>query len=444
MVSSCAKALSPRKGFFVVETVMNGIVSELFVSSLLGKTVLNDLGQEIGTLRDLIMVPGETFPIVSHLLLKNRQGLCTASWEQISLFNRAVISLSQASATTLPIYRPSEGEILIKRDILDKQIVDVDGAKVVRVNDVKLGRFNDQLCIFSVDIGFRGLLRRLGYEGLGESVAHLLKQQIPTSEISWQFVQPLEMHTSRLALTVARDQMKELHPADLADIIEQIPVTNIQTVLSTIDTETTGDTLYELEPEFRNMVIQQLGSEQASDILEEMAPDEAADVLADLPEETAQELLGLMETDEAEEIQELMEHEEDSAGGLMNSEFLALASDMNVAEALRQVRLVAPDVETIYYAYLLDADERIEGVVSLKELLVNPPDCPLTDIMIDNVKSVKIDAEPEDIYEMLSKYNLIAVPVLDEEGKMAGIVTVDDILQHFLAAITRRKRNLYH
>jgi len=287
-------------------------------------------------------------------------------------------------------------------------------------------------------------LRRLGYERLGESVAHLLKQQIPTTEISWQFVQPLEMHTSRLALTVARDQMKELHPADLADIIEQIPVTNIQTVLSTIDTETTGDTLYELEPEFRNMVIQQLGSEQASDILEEMAPDEAADVLADLPEETAQELLGLMETDEAEEIQELMEHEEDSAGGLMNSEFLALASDMTVAEALRQVRLVAPDVETIYYAYLLDADERIEGIVSLKELLVNPPDCPLTDIMVDNVKSVKIDAEPEEIYEILSKYNLIAVPVLDEEGKMAGIVTVDDILQHFLSAITRRKRNLYH
>jgi len=192
------------------------------------------------------------------------------------------------------------------------------------------------------------------------------------------------------------------------------------------------------------MVIQQLGSEQASDILEEMAPDEAADVLADLPEETAQELLGLMETDEAEEIQELMEHEEDSAGGLMNSEFLALSSDMTVAEALRQVRLVAPDVETIYYAYLLDADERIEGIVSLKELLVNPPDCPLTDIMIDNVKSVKIDAEPEEIYEMLSKYNLIAVPVLDDNGKMAGIVTVDDILQHFLSTITRRKRNLYH
>ncbi len=423
---------------------MNGMVSELFISSLLGKRVINDLGQEVGTLLDLIMVPGETFPSVSHLVLKNRRGWCLASWEQISLFNRAVISLSRVTTDTLAPYSPTEGEIFIKRDILDKQIVDVDGAKVVRVNDVKLGRFNEQLCIFSVDIGFRGLLRRLGYERLGDSVARLLRQQIPTSEISWQFVQPLEMHTSRLALTVARDQMKELHPADLADIIEQLPLTNIQTVLDSIDTETTGETLFELEPEFRNKVIEQLGSEQASDILEEMSPDEAADVLGDLSEEKAQELLGLMEADEAEEIQELMEHEEDSAGGLMNSEFLTLDRDMTIDEALCQVRLMAPDIDTIYYAYVLDQDDRLEGVVSLKDLLVNPSVSSIAEIMVDNVKHVMVDSEPDEIYHILTKYNLIAVPVLDEEEKMAGIITVDDILQHFLPHLTRRKRYLHH
>ena len=423
---------------------MNVIVGELFISSLLGKTAINDLGQDIGTLVDLVMVPGETFPIVSHIVLKNRRGYCSASWDQISLFNRAVISVSMETVESLPVHDHAEGEIFIKRDILDKQIVDVDGAKVVRVNDVKLGRFNDQLCIVSVDIGFRGLLRRLGYERFGETVARLLKQQIPDKEISWQFVQPLEMHTSRLALTVARDQMKELHPADLADIIEQIPVTNIQTVLSTIDTETTGDTLYELEPEFRTKLIEQLGSEQASDILEEMAPDEAADVLADLPEEKAQELLGLMEADEAEEIQELMEHEEDSAGGFMNSEFLSITGDMTIEDALRQVRLVAPDVDTVYYAYVLDEDDRLKGVVSLKDLLINPANKNISELMEDNVKYVRISAEPEEIYHLLTKYNLIAIPVLDEDDKMAGIVTVDDILQHFLPHLMRRKRHMYH
>ncbi|MBT0662770.1 CBS domain-containing protein [Geobacter pelophilus] len=423
---------------------MNVIIGELFISSLLGKNAINDLGQDIGKLIDLVMVPGETFPIVSHIILKNRRGLCSASWEQISLFNRAVISVSMETADSLPLHTDADGEIFIKRDILDKQIVDVDGAKVVRVNDVKLGRFNDLLCIFSVDIGFRGLLRRLGYERFGDSIAGILKQQIPDNEISWQFVQPLEMHTSRLALTVARDQMKELHPADLADIIEQIPVTNIQTVLNTIDSETAGDTLYELEPEFRTKLIEQLGSEQASDILEEMAPDEAADVLADLPEEKAQELLGLMEADEAEEIQELMEHEEDSAGGFMNSEFLSIAGDMTIEDALRQVRLVAPDIDTVYYAYVLDDEDRLEGVVSLKDLLVTPANTVISELMEDNLKTVQVNSEPEEIYHLMTKYNLLAIPVLDEEGRMAGIVTVDDILQHFLPHLVRRKRHMYH
>ncbi|WP_052440474.1 magnesium transporter [Geobacter sp. OR-1] len=423
---------------------MNLIIGELFISSLLGKTAINDLGQDIGKLVDLIMVPGETFPVVSHIILKNRRGHCAVSWDQISLFNRAVISVSMETPESLPLHDHAEGEILVKRDILDKQIVDVDGAKVVRVNDIKLGRFNEQLCIISVDIGFRGLLRRLGYERFGESIAGIFRQQIPENVISWRFVQPLEMHTSRLALTVARDQMKELHPADLADIIEQIPVTNIQTVLNSIDSETAGDTLYELEPEFRNKLIEQLGSEQASDILEEMAPDEAADVLADLPEEKAQELLGLMEADEAEEIQELMEHEEDSAGGFMNSEFLSLTSDMTIEDALRQVRLVAPDIDTVYYAYVLDDDDRLEGVVSLKDLLVNPQDRAIAELMEDNVKAVHVDSEPEEIYHLMTKYNLIAIPVLDNEEKMAGIVTVDDILQHFLPHLVRRKRHLYH
>jgi Mg/Co/Ni transporter MgtE len=238
--------------------------------------------------------------------------------------------------------------------------------------------------------------------------------------------------------------MKELHPADLADIIEQIPVTNIKTVLNSIDTETTGDTLYELEPEFRTKLIDQLGSEQASDILEEMSPDEAADVLADLSEEKAQELLGLMEADEAEEIQELMEHEEDSAGGFMNSEFLSITSNMTIEDALEQARLVAPDIDTVFYAYVLDENDRLEGVISLKDLLVNPSNSLISELMEDNVKSVKVDAEPEEIYHLLTKYNLIAIPVLDDDGKMAGIVTVDDILQHFLPHLMRRKRHIYH
>ena len=417
---------------------MTSEFNEIYLSSVLGRSVINSKGEQIGTLRDLIMVPGEVFPEVSHIVIKSRKGLKTLPWNEVSLFTHVVISVSSASPPGLCNYEPCEGEILVKRDLLDKQIVDVDGAKVVRVNDIKLGNLNQLLCIFSVDIGFRGLLRRLGYERFGERFARAIRKEIPHGEISWDYVQPLEANSSKLALNIARNQMNEMHPADLADIIENIPIRNIRTVLDSIDAETTGDTIYELESGMRNLVISQLNDEQVSDILEELEPDEAADVLSDLPEEKAQELLDLMDQEDAEDIQELLEHEDDTAGGYMNPDYFRLTAGMSVSRALERFREVAEDVETMYYGYIVDDQEHLEGVVSIKELLINLAETRLTEIMQDNIKHVRVDSELKDIAEILTKYNLIAVPVLDEENKMAGIVTVDDIMEHYLPGILKR------
>lgn len=414
--------------------------NEIYLSSVIGRSVINSKGEEIGTLRDLIMVPGEVFPEVSHIVIKARKGTKTLPWNEVSLFTHVVISVSGVKPAGLRAHDPVEGEILVKRDLLDKQIVDVDGAKVVRVNDIKLGKFNDKLGIFSVDIGFRGLLRRLGYERFGERCAQALGKDIPQSEISWEYVQPLEANSSKLALNIARNQMNEMHPADLADIIENIPIQNIRTVLDSIDAETTGETLYELESEMRNVVISQMDDEQVSDILEEMEPDEAADVLSDLPDEKAQELLEMMDQEDAEDIQELLEHEEDSAGGLMTPDYFRLTSGITVGRALELLKECADEVETIYYGYIVDEHDQLEGVISLKKLLMNPPETPIGEVMEDNVKYVRIDAEPEDMLETLAKYDLIAVPVLDDEDRMAGIVTVDDVLAHYLPQIVKIKR----
>lgn len=414
--------------------------NEIYLSSVIDRWVINNKGEQIGTLRDLVMVPGEIFPEVSHIVIKGRRGLMSVSWDEVALFTHVVVSVSAAAPHSLRGYAPREGEILVKRDLLDKQIVDVDGAKVVRVNDIKLGALNQKLCIFSVDIGFRGLLRRLGYERFGERCAHAIRREIPHSEISWEYVQPLEPNSSRLALNIARNQMNEMHPADLADIIETIPLRNIRTVLESMDVETTGDTIYELEPEMRNLVISQLDDEQVTDILEEMEHDEAADVLSDLPEEKAQELLDMMDQEDAEDIQELLEHEEDSAGGLMTPDYFRLSPAMNAGQGLELVRQCAHDVETIYYGYIVDEGDSLEGVVSLKSLLMSAPETPLSEIMEDNVKSVRLDAEPEEMLEMLTKYNLIAIPVLDDGERMEGIVTVDDVLAHYLPQIVKNKR----
>ena len=181
------------------------------------------------------------------------------------------------------------------------------------------------------------------------------KRDIPHSEISWEYVQPLEANSSKLALNIARNQMNEMHPADLADIIENIPIQSIRTVLDTIDAETTGDTIYELEADMRNLVISQLNDEQVTDILEEMEPDEAADVLSDLPEgRKLRNCCDMMDQEDAEDIQELLEHEEDSAGGLMNPDYLRLTSEITVGRALEILKGCADEVETIFYGYVVD------------------------------------------------------------------------------------------
>jgi magnesium transporter len=419
---------------------MNIAMSEIFLSSVLDKTVINSHGHEIGRLRDLVMIPGDHFPEVSHLLVQNKGRTLCVPWQRVTLFNRFVISVS-GSLQSIPDYLQSEGDILLKRDIMDRQIVDVNGAKVVRVNDLKLGSFQKRLCVFFVDVGFRGLLRRMGYEHLGEKIASLFKRQLPHYHISWEYVQLLEMNLFRLTLTVARDQLKEIHPADLAQIISSIPSGNIKAVLDSLDTDTAGEAIHELEPELRSRVISQLESGQACSILEEMHPDEAADVLGGLPEEKAQELLGLMDEEEADEIQELLEHEEDTAGGLMNSQFISIQGDLSAGEALQVVRSRAGEIDTIYYLYVLDQQEHLQGVVSLKGLLVNTPEARISDFMNAGVKSVHIDSTPQQVLEIVAKYNFVAVPVLDRDEKMAGIITVDDVLELFIPGALRRKRN---
>lgn len=414
--------------------------SEIYLSSVIGRSVITNSGQEVGTLRDLVMVPGEIFPEVSHLVIRRGRNTETLPWGMVKLFTHIVISTISSSPTGLLPYSPQEGQILVKRDLLDKQIVDVDGAKVVRVNDIKLGNLHDKLCIFSVDIGFRGILRRLGYERLGEYVARTLRKNIPTTEISWEYVQPIEATSSKLALNIARNQMNEIHPADLADILESIPIQNIKTVLETIDAEIAGETLYELESEMRNVVINQMDSELVSDILEEMEPDEAADVLADLPEQKAQELLDMMDEENAEDIQELLEHEDDTAGGLMNSDYFKLPPNATVASALTALRLAYEELNEIHYGYVVNDENRPEGAISIRQLLTNDPETPLTDLMDDDLVTVEVGEELTGTLELMTKYDLLALPVLESDGTMAGVLTVDDLLQHLLPKLIKPRR----
>ncbi len=403
------------------------LFGELFLSEILKQPVLDPKGEELGRLKDVVVVKAEPLPKVDALIIERKGDLFRIPWSEFTMFNKRIIAAKIVAADLVP-YDAFVNGLLAVRDVLDKQIVDVNGVKVVRVNDIKLEGYESEAVLIAVDVGVRGILRRLGVERKGEDFLKVFKATLPFNLISWNYIQPLQPKLTAIALTVPRQMLSELHPADIADIISQVSHHEGAAFLKNLDVDVAADTLSELSTETQVEIIRGMDTEKASDIIEMMPPDEAADVLGDLPAEKAKEILEHIEKEEAEDIQELLGHEEDTAGGLMTNEFIAYPSSLTVREATEKFRKDAIEIETVYYIYLLDEAERLVGVVSLRELLLSEPETRLSEIMETKVKTVTPEADEDVVAQITSKYNLVALPVVDSEGVLLGIVTVDDIL----------------
>jgi magnesium transporter len=412
---------------------------ELFVSEILKKPVLDPKGEEIGKLKDLVIVKGEPLPKVSALIIEKKNKIFKLPWTDLNIFNKRIISANVYGETLQP-YELNEKDLILVRDILDKQIVDANGAKVVRVNDVKLQGYNSEAVLIAVDVGARGIMRRLGVERGGEDLMKLFKKHLPYNLISWNYIQPLEPKLTKISLTVPRQMVSELHPADIAEIISQVSHKEGASFFKGLDVETAAGALSELQPDVQAAIITGMETEKAADIIEEMPPDEAADVLSDLPMDKAKEILESIEKEEAEDIQELLSHEEDTAGGLMINEFIAYLPETKVKDAIMKFRRDAEEVETVYYIYVIEANEKLIGAVSLRDLLLSDPDARLTDIMETKLKTVTPDTDEMEVAEIISKYNLVALPVVDTEGFLLGIVAIDDVIDRILPPAAKRKR----
>ena len=412
---------------------------ELFVSEILKKPVLDPKGEELGRVNDLIVVKGEPLPKVTSIILLKKKRFFNLPWNDLNIFNKRILSAKIYSDHLQP-YQFTEEDLLIVRDIFDKQIVDVNGAKVVRVNDVKLEGFKSVAILIAVDVGMRGILRRLGVERGGEDFMKLFKKHLAYNLISWNYIQPIEAKLSTVSLTVPRQMVSEIHPADIAEIISQLSRQEGASFFKGLEIETAAEALSELEPDVQSSIISGLETHKAADIIEEMPPDEAADVLSDLPVDKAKEILEQIDQEEAEDIQELLSHEEDSAGGLMTNEFIAYPPDISVQKAIDQFRTDGEEVETVYYIYVIDKEEKLLGVFSLRDLLLASPDAKLSEIMYTKLVTVTPDADEEEVAEIISKYNLFALPVIDNEGCLLGIVSIDDAIDRILPPAAKRKR----
>ncbi|HMK65058.1 MAG TPA: CBS domain-containing protein [Thermodesulfobacteriota bacterium] len=395
-------------------------LGDLFFSEIINAPVINQRGEEVGRLTDISVIPGNPFPQVSGISMKSKKEFSFVPLQSIDIMNKKIISIHAPEKSSFP-QNPPEGHIFIRDQLLDKQIVDINGVKIVRVNDIKLGELKKDYCLVGLDVGFHGLMRRIGLEWKGTA-----------GLIPWNYVQPLEEGLSQLTLTLSRQGLAQMHPVDIADIIAQVSSKERAVLLDSLDKETAGEAIHELDADMRVAIVEQMGLEEAADVLEKMQPDEAADIIGDLSEETAKAILDRMEKEEAADVEELLEHDEDSAGGLMTTEYLAFSPEKTAAQAIEELRQQSPETELIYYIYLVDQEEHLLGVLSLRDLIMASAKTPLSELMRSNPKRVTAEANQKDVAELVSKYNLIAVPVVDEEDHLLGIITVDDILNILL------------
>ncbi len=399
-------------------------------------------GALVGTLEDLLVLPLGFRPQVTKFTLRRPdREEWILPWSLVA---------EMPEATDLPIRlrlplrdlkpaAPRPEEVPLGKTVLDKKVVDTARKKVVRVNDIELAESERALQVVGVEGGLRGLLRHVRSEPLAERLAAILGKSLPHDVVPWEVIDPIETELSRARRQAVYTKLAKLHPADIADIMEELTPGERAGVLAALDEATAAEAITEAEPEVQASMVQMMEPEKAADILEEMEPDEAADILSDLPEAKAEELLKTMEPEEAHEVEGLLGHEEDTAGGLMTTEHVAFRPSLTAAEAIRRIRDEAKEAETIYYLYVTDPQGRLRGVFSLRELILAEPAQRLEQIMHTDVVSVRPETALREVAELQTKYNLLALPVVSGEGELLGIVTVDDVLNLILPMIWKKR-----
>ena len=404
---------------------------QFYLSQVVGRPVRDPQGEAIGKVADLIVAIGDRYPPVTGLVVRTDGRRIFLPWSDVASFDLAGATLN-TDRIDITKFRQRPNELLLNADLQDKQIVDLDGRKVVRVNDLRLDELEGMLHLVAVDVGAAGLLRRLGIEGPYRTIARNLRLPLPERYIDWEDVDPVETSIASIRLRVPHAGLRELHPADLASIIDQLAPRDRAGVLASLDDEAAADAIEEMEPDTQVEVLEDLLPERAADILEEMSPDDAADLIADLSRTARDEILPLMEPTEAREMAELLGYPEDSAGGMMTTEFVAVRDDLTAEQTIQRLRELEPDAETIYYIYVVDDAERLVGVVSLRDLIVAPPDALVRTFMFPEPVAVGVLADEDEVAQVVARYNLLAVPVVDDEGRLEGIVTIDDAIDTVL------------
>jgi len=415
----------------------------LALSELLGATVYDPSGAA-GRVREVTLTPQEDRSRISSLIVKTKSGNRVLPFASVSAINggiRAATSAGEWAAAN-----GTEGLFLLDRDLLDQQVIDVNGRKVVRVNDVDLqldvqkekdaSQPHPVLRVHSVDVGARGAVRRLLRGVAPKTALHALLGRIPPRTIPWNFVDVIETDPARrVKLKISHEGLAKLHPADIADIVEELAPDERQAVFQTLDEETAAEALEEVEPKVQKAIVESLDSGRAADIVEEMDPDAAADLLGDLPEERTEQILVQMEPEAQQDVVELLEHKEETAAGRMTTEFLALPVSATVQNAIDSMREFEGGVEAVSTIYLVDSHGTLVGAVPLARIVLVPLTTPMLSLTQEPLVLAHEGVSENEVAELFDKYNLQTLPVVDERNKLTGVITSDDVISMLRAKL---------
>ena len=406
----------------------------LYLSQVLGRPIRDLGGERVATVKDLIVRLGEDDhpPVIGLMARYRRRDFFVSRW-RIAELNERGVRLNTEILDLRPFER-RPGEVLLAGDVLDKQLIDVDGKRVVRVNDVQIINAAGEWRVTGADVSLQGLWRRLAPSGFAGT-------RKPVEVIDWSNVGYLATDAAAVQLKSASDKLARLHPVEIARLAEALSYHHGSEVVESLDDETAAETLEEMPAERQARILGDMDENRAADILEWMSPDEAADVLGDLPEEKAEELLGLMEGNEQADVAELLPYEDDTAGGLMTTEFVTLPRELTVGEALARLREMASTPNMIYYLYVVETEGswKLCGVIALRSLILGDPAAPLDEVMRVEFQQALPSESAHSVAQRIAEYNLLALPVVDESGDILGIITVDDAMEVLLPKQWRQR-----
>jgi magnesium transporter len=412
----------------------------LHATELLGAETYDSLGNFVGRVKEMFIVPAEQPNRVARLLLgRGKYRPLVARYDQIGTVVPGRIQLT-TEESALELYHANEAWLAVQKDLLDQQIIDTHGRKVVRVNDVDLAEQrtngNTELRVADVDVGIPGAVRRLLQGVVPPAAIRRIQQKLPNRTIRWEFVNLIESDPlRRVKLRISSQKLAALHPADLADLMEELSTAERQSIIDSLDEPVAAETLAELDKRLQTQVVEKLDPEKAAGIIEEMSPDAAADLIASLPPETGQEVLHEMDHREAEEVEELLQFGENTAGGMMTTEMVVVGEDATRGEVVDYIRFHEIPQDQLDTIILIDRDAALAGNVPLARLLLAGSDQRMAELIFEPKLSVTADTNDKEIFELFDKYNLRSLTVVDESNCPIGAITVDDVVSHMRAKL---------